>query len=121
MAESFCRVGGDIEICFETFGDPADPAMLLSWAWARRCSAGTRTSARELAARGFYVIRYDNRDIGRSTHLDSAPDADARPDRAPRQARRVLHARRHGRRRASACSTTSGSSARTSSAPRWAG
>ena len=28
MAESTCRVG-EIEICYETFGDPADPAILL--------------------------------------------------------------------------------------------
>src|SRR5260370_32742198 len=29
-----------------------------------------------LAARGFFVIRFDNRDVGRSTHLHDAPPPD---------------------------------------------
>jgi pimeloyl-ACP methyl ester carboxylesterase len=31
-----------------------------------------------LAGRGFLVIRYDNRDVGRSTHLHDAPEPDVR-------------------------------------------
>ena len=31
-----------------------------------------------LAGRGFFVIRYDNRDVGRSTHLHDAPQPDMR-------------------------------------------
>ena len=57
----------DIELCAETFGDPADPAILLihgagaSMLWwdAELCA--------ELASRGRFVIRYDQRDTGRST------------------------------------------------------
>ncbi|MFD7155055.1 alpha/beta fold hydrolase [Kribbella sp. NPDC059898] len=56
-----------IELCAETYGDPADPAVLLihgagaSMIWwdADLCAA--------LAARGRFVIRYDQRDTGRST------------------------------------------------------
>ena len=29
MDERFCDVGGGIRLCFETFGDPADPPLLL--------------------------------------------------------------------------------------------
>jgi hypothetical protein len=29
MSEQIATIGEDLEICFETFGDPADPAMLL--------------------------------------------------------------------------------------------
>ena len=55
-----------IELCAETYGDPADPAILLihgagaSMLWwdARLCA--------ELARRGRYVIRYDQRDTGQS-------------------------------------------------------
>src|SRR3954454_22654477 len=72
MAESFCRVG-EIEICYETFGDPADPAMLLIMGLGTQMVAYHEEFCLELAGRGFFVIRHDNRDIGRSTHLDGAP------------------------------------------------
>ena len=72
MAESFCRVG-DIEICFETFGDPADPGLLLVMGLGTQMLGWHEDFCTELAGRGFHVIRYDNRDIGRSTILSSAP------------------------------------------------
>jgi pimeloyl-ACP methyl ester carboxylesterase len=68
MAESFCRVG-DIEICFETFGDPADPAVLLVMGLGTQMLGWHEDFCKDLAARGFYVIRYDNRDTGRSTKV----------------------------------------------------
>ena len=72
MAESFCRVG-DVEICFETFGDPADPALLLVMGLGTQMLGWHEDFCTDLAGRGFHVIRYDNRDIGRSTILSSAP------------------------------------------------
>jgi pimeloyl-ACP methyl ester carboxylesterase len=72
MAESFCRVG-DIEICFETFGDPADPALLLVMGLGTQMLGWHEDFCADLAGRGFHVIRYDNRDIGRSTILSGAP------------------------------------------------
>ena len=72
MAESFCRVG-DIEICFETFGDPADPALLLVMGLGTQMLGWHEDFCTDLAGRGFHVIRYDNRDIGRSTILSGAP------------------------------------------------
>ena len=72
MAESFCRVG-DIEICFETFGDPADSALLLVMGLGTQMLGWHEDFCTDLAGRGFHVIRYDNRDIGRSTILSSAP------------------------------------------------
>jgi pimeloyl-ACP methyl ester carboxylesterase len=72
MAEAFARVG-EIEICYETFGDPGDPAMLLIMGLGTQMVAYHDDFCAELAGRGFYVIRHDNRDIGRSTHLDDAP------------------------------------------------
>jgi pimeloyl-ACP methyl ester carboxylesterase len=73
MAESFCRVGGDIEICFETFGDPADPALLLVMGLGTQMLGWHEDFCNDLAGRGLHVIRYDNRDIGRSTILTDAP------------------------------------------------
>ena len=72
MAESTCHVG-EIEICYETFGDPADPAILLIMGLGTQMVAWHEDFCAELAERGFFVIRHDNRDIGRSTHLDQLP------------------------------------------------
>jgi pimeloyl-ACP methyl ester carboxylesterase len=72
MAESFCAVG-DIELCYETFGDPADPAMLLIMGMGTQMLAWQDDFCSELAGRGFFVVRYDNRDIGRSTIFADAP------------------------------------------------
>ena len=72
MPESFCRVG-EIELCYETFGDPADPAMLLIMGLGTQMLGWQAEFCEQLAARGFHVIRYDNRDIGRSTILDDFP------------------------------------------------
>jgi len=68
MAEEHCTVG-DVEICFETFGDPADPAMLLIMGLGTQMLAWHEDFCEQLAARGFFVIRHDNRDIGRSSRL----------------------------------------------------
>jgi pimeloyl-ACP methyl ester carboxylesterase len=72
MAESFARVG-DLDICYETFGDARDPAMLLIMGLGTQMVAYHDDFCAQLAARGFFVIRHDNRDIGRSTHIDDAP------------------------------------------------
>src|SRR4051794_30949086 len=72
MAESFARVG-EIEICYETFGDAGDPAILLIMGLGTQMVAWHDEFCAQLAGQGFFVIRHDNRDIGRSTHLDGAP------------------------------------------------
>ena len=56
-----------IEICADTIGNPGDPAALLIMG-AGASMLLWRDSFRErLAAGGRYVIRYDNRDVGRTT------------------------------------------------------
>jgi len=72
MDEQFAAVG-EIELCYETFGDPADPAMLLVMGLGTQMLGWHEELCRELAGRGHFVIRYDNRDSGRSTHLRDAP------------------------------------------------
>jgi pimeloyl-ACP methyl ester carboxylesterase len=66
MAEQFCILSEDVELCYETFGDPADPAMLLVMGLATQMVGWHHEFCEELACRGFHVIRFDNRDIGRS-------------------------------------------------------
>ena len=72
MPESTCRVG-DVEIAYETFGDPADPALLLVMGLATQMIAWHDDFCAELAGRGFHVIRFDNRDVGRSTAMRHLP------------------------------------------------
>jgi pimeloyl-ACP methyl ester carboxylesterase len=72
MNECFCRVG-DIELCYETFGEPADPAVLLVMGLATQMLGWPDDFCAQLAGRGFHVIRFDNRDIGRSTRLSRYP------------------------------------------------
>src|ERR671926_805105 len=64
---------GEVELCYETFGDSADPALLLIMGLGTQMVAWHDDFCEQLAGRGFFVIRHDNRDIGRSTHLSHLP------------------------------------------------
>ncbi len=69
---------GDAEIVTEAFGDPADPAVLLIMGQMASMLWWPEGLCRQLAAAGCYVIRYDNRDTGRSTSYEpGAPPYDA--------------------------------------------
>jgi pimeloyl-ACP methyl ester carboxylesterase len=68
MAEQLCKAG-DVELCYETFGDAADEPLLLIMGLGTQMLGWRAGFCEMLAARGFFVIRYDNRDIGRSTHF----------------------------------------------------
>jgi pimeloyl-ACP methyl ester carboxylesterase len=69
MAEAFARVG-ELDICYETFGDPSDPALLLIMGLGTQMVAWHDEFCAQLAGRGFFVIRHDNRDIGRSSRVE---------------------------------------------------
>jgi pimeloyl-ACP methyl ester carboxylesterase len=72
MEEQFADLG-DIRLCYETFGDRSDPPMLLIMGLGTQMIAWHEEFCRDMAERGFFVIRYDNRDVGRSTHFDDVP------------------------------------------------
>jgi pimeloyl-ACP methyl ester carboxylesterase len=64
---------GEVALYFETFGQPDDPALLMVNGLGSQ-SINYRTEWCELfAARGFFVIRFDNRDVGLSTKFDEHP------------------------------------------------
>lgn len=73
MAEEFCDVGRGVTLCYEAFGDPDETPILLIMGLATQMIAWHEDFCTELAERGFYVVRFDNRDIGRSTHFDFQP------------------------------------------------
>jgi pimeloyl-ACP methyl ester carboxylesterase len=72
MSEQFADVG-PVTLCYETFGDPSDPALLLVMGLGTQMVAWRDDFCRGLTERGFFVIRYDNRDCGRSTKLEGGP------------------------------------------------
>jgi pimeloyl-ACP methyl ester carboxylesterase len=69
MGEQFCTLANGHEVCFETFGDPSDPALLLTMGLATQMLGWHEDFCGALAGRGFHVIRYDNRDVGRSSAM----------------------------------------------------
>jgi pimeloyl-ACP methyl ester carboxylesterase len=73
VSEQYCDVGGGITLCYETFGDPSDPGALLIMGLGAQMVTWQDDFCEELAERGLYVVRFDNRDIGRSTHLQGPP------------------------------------------------
>jgi pimeloyl-ACP methyl ester carboxylesterase len=62
-----------IELEYDTFGDPADPAVLLVMGFGTQLLGWDAEFCRLLAATGRHVIRYDNRDCGLSTKHDDSP------------------------------------------------
>lgn len=62
----------DIDIVYDTFGDPTTPSILLIMGLGSQMIAWDEEYCAQLASHGYWVIRYDNRDSGLSTKFDSA-------------------------------------------------
>jgi pimeloyl-ACP methyl ester carboxylesterase len=65
-----------IDIAYERFGDPAAPPLLLVMGLATQMLGWPEEFCSALADRGTSVIRFDNRDVGLSTHFHDAPPPD---------------------------------------------
>ncbi|NOX28907.1 MAG: alpha/beta hydrolase [Actinobacteria bacterium] len=64
---------GVVEIEYETVGDNSDPALLLVCGLSSQLIAYRRDFCQLLADAGFYVVRYDNRDVGLSSKTAAKP------------------------------------------------
>ncbi len=64
---------GACELHYDTFGDPGDPTLLLVNGLGSQCTNYKDAWCQMFAARGFQVIRFDNRDVGLSTSFAGAP------------------------------------------------
>jgi pimeloyl-ACP methyl ester carboxylesterase len=60
-------VSAGVELCYQTFGDPGAEPLLLVMGLGGPMTWWDPALCRMLADSGFYVIRYDNRDTGRSS------------------------------------------------------
>jgi pimeloyl-ACP methyl ester carboxylesterase len=80
--ERFAKVG-ELEICLQTFGRPSDPPLLLIAGLGAQMILWEDDFCAALAERGLWVVRYDNRDVGKSSQIDAKPSAERkRGDRA---------------------------------------
>lgn len=61
-----------IEIEYEQFGNPEDSPLVLIMGIGSQMVLWPTEFCEKLAAAGHWVIRFDNRDVGLSTHLDDA-------------------------------------------------
>ncbi len=73
MSIQRATVSGGIDLAYETFGDPADPPVLLVMGLGTQMLGWPEGFCEELTRHGHFVVRFDNRDIGLSTHLHDAP------------------------------------------------
>jgi len=71
--EVFTDIGDGITLCHESFGDAANPPVLLVMGLGTQMIAWREDFCEQLASRGFHVIRFDNRDVGLSTHMSGPP------------------------------------------------
>ncbi len=62
-----------IELAYETFGDSGAPPVVLIMGLATQMIAWPEQMCEGLARRGLFVVRFDNRDVGESTHLRHLP------------------------------------------------
>ena len=61
------------ELYFETFGEPDHPALLLINGLGSQSINYPDAWCEKFAAQGLFTIRFDNRDVGRSSKFDGAP------------------------------------------------
>jgi pimeloyl-ACP methyl ester carboxylesterase len=72
-SEVVVDVGRGIELCYDSTGDPADPLVILIAGLGRQLHSWPDGFVARLVERGYYAIRFDNRDAGRSTHMPYRP------------------------------------------------
>jgi pimeloyl-ACP methyl ester carboxylesterase len=65
-----------IELEYDTRGDPGAPPLLLVMGLGAQMTAWDDELCDQLAAAGFFVIRFDNRDVGLSTKIESGDGFD---------------------------------------------
>ena len=54
-----------LSLCYQTFGNPAHPAVLLIMGLNAQMVLWHHDFCRAVASKGYFVIRFDNRDCGK--------------------------------------------------------
>jgi pimeloyl-ACP methyl ester carboxylesterase len=72
FGEELMAPANGIELCYQEMGDPDGEPLLLVMGLATQMLAWDEEFCGMLAERGYRVVRFDNRDIGRSTKVEAA-------------------------------------------------
>ena len=75
---AFAHVNG-IDICYDTFGDSHAAPLLLNTGMGNQMVEWDATLCATLAACGYWVIRYDHRDVGKSSKVTNPSALDQKP------------------------------------------
>ena len=67
-----------LNLCYQTFGLASDPALVLVMGLGAQMVLWEDGFCQSLADRGFHVVRFDNRDIGKSSRISTPPQDLAR-------------------------------------------
>jgi pimeloyl-ACP methyl ester carboxylesterase len=67
---TLAKISPTIEIEYETFGDPKNPALILMEGHGAQMVKWDTEYCKMFAAKNLFVIRFDNRDCGLSTKFD---------------------------------------------------
>jgi pimeloyl-ACP methyl ester carboxylesterase len=67
---------GDIDLAYNTLGEATDPPVVLISGLGAQLIAWDDAFCQQLVDRGLFVIRFDNRDVGLSSHLADRPRSD---------------------------------------------
>ncbi|HET6663308.1 MAG TPA: alpha/beta hydrolase [Acidimicrobiales bacterium] len=70
MSELPTAKANGIEICYDAVGNASDPTVLLVMGLGGQLIQWEPELCGMIAERGFHVVRFDNRDVGLSTHLE---------------------------------------------------
>ncbi|MDE2365032.1 MAG: alpha/beta hydrolase [Hyphomicrobiales bacterium] len=73
--ELFAKSNGQT-LCYQTFGDGRAPVILLIMGLGAQMTLWDDDFCAQLAGRGYRVVRFDNRDIGRSSKIDAPVKVD---------------------------------------------
>jgi pimeloyl-ACP methyl ester carboxylesterase len=68
-SEALAALPGGVTLCYQTFGEPTAEPLLLVMGLGGPMTWWDPAFCSKLADAGFFVIRYDNRDTGRSTRI----------------------------------------------------
>src|SRR4051794_1774481 len=72
-ADQFCRRPGGVDLCYRTEGPAGGPALLLIAGLSLDLTSWPASMVGGFVDRGFHVIRFDNRDVGRSGRAPVPP------------------------------------------------
>src|SRR4029453_3407564 len=75
-AEVMHTTVGDIDVAYNTLGEATDPPVVLISGLGAQLIAWDDAFCQQLVVRGLLVFRFDNRDVGLSSHLANPPTSD---------------------------------------------